>query len=128
MTEVNIRIIFENGVEINGILNTKLNPNTVNTILKDLPIKSTVNLWGDEIYFRIPTKIGLEKGQEYVEIGTIAYWPEGHSLCLFYGRTPVSTDNRPRAYSPVNVVGKILGNTEVLKKVKNGEKVSVELA
>ncbi|MCD6484753.1 MAG: hypothetical protein J7L47_06550 [Candidatus Odinarchaeota archaeon] len=128
MSERKIKIIFEKGIEIQGILDSRLNPNTVNAVLKDLPFESTVNLWGEEIYFPIPTKVGLEKGQEYVDVGTIAYWPEGHSLCLFFGKTPVSTDDRPKAYSPVNVIGKILDEITNLKKVKDGEKVRVELA
>ena len=128
MSERKIKIIFEKGIEIQGILDSKLSPNTVNAVLKDLPFESTVNLWGEEIYFPIPTKVGLEKGQEYVDVGTIAYWPEGHSLCLFFGKTPVSTDDRPKAYSPVNVIGKILDEITNLKKVKDGEKVRVELA
>ena len=127
MTETKIKITFESGLEIYGLLNDQLNPTTVNAILKDLPVESEVNLWGDEIYFSIPTRVGLENSQEYVEVGTIAYWPEGHSLCLFFGRTPVSTDDRPKAYSPVNVIGKVIGNIDILKKVKDGEKVSVKL-
>jgi len=128
MSERKIKIIFEKGIDIQGILDSELNPNTVNAILKDLPFESTVNLWGDEIYFSIPTKVGLEKSQEYVDVGTIAYWPEGHSLCLFFGKTPVSTDDRPKAYSPVNVIGKIVDEITNVKKVKDGDKVRVELA
>ncbi|MGQ9464418.1 MAG: cyclophilin-like family protein [bacterium] len=33
---------------------TRENPKTVGQILKILPITGNANLWGDEIYFKIP--------------------------------------------------------------------------
>jgi uncharacterized protein len=90
-----------------------------------LPINSNVNTWGDEIYFSIPLKADIENGIEEVDIGTIAFWPPGSALCIFFGKTPASQGNKPQAASPVTVIGTIV-NTEVimeLKKVKNGEKI-----
>ena len=42
---------------------------TAEAIWQTLPFSSTVNTWGDEIYFSIPLKIGLESGQEIVNLG-----------------------------------------------------------
>ena len=38
----------------------------------------------------------------------VAYWPEGRAICLFLGPTPISKDGKILAYSPVNIVGKII--------------------
>ncbi|MEM5883107.1 MAG: cyclophilin-like fold protein [Candidatus Aenigmatarchaeota archaeon] len=104
------------------------NPKTAKAIIKVLPIESKVNLWGKEIYFEIPIKIEEENSQEEVEVGDLAYWIEGRCFCIFFGRTPASKGEKPRAYSPVNVFGKIKSKNfvEILNKVKNGEKIRVE--
>jgi uncharacterized protein len=41
----------------------------------------------------------------------VAYWPEGRALCLFYGPTPISKDGKILAYSPVNLVDKIIDSS-----------------
>ena len=102
------------------------NPKTAENIWKTLPIESEANRWGDEIYFEIPVKVNLENPQQEVEVGNIAYWPPGSAFCMFFGRTPVSTSSKPKAYSPVNIFGKIIDNIEILKKVKDGDKIIIE--
>jgi hypothetical protein len=64
-----------------------------------------------------------------VDEGDLAYWPTMPAFCIFFGPTPVSTGNRPRAASPVNVFGKIsdLDRSE-LKRIVDGEKVFLEKA
>ena len=104
---------------------TNKNPVTAEKILKILPIKSLTNRWGDEIYFETNVEIEEEKSQKEVEVGDVAYWPPGKAICVFFGRTPVSTSSRPKAYSPVNVFGRVTKNLELLKKIKNSEEVEV---
>jgi len=99
------------------------NPKTAKAILQALPIESTANRWGDEVYFETPVKMGLENSVQDVEVGDVAYWPPGRAVCIFFGPTPVSKGNRPRAYSPVNVFAKIVGDAKVFSKVKDGEKI-----
>lgn len=98
---------------------------TATRVLEILPLTSTVNLWGDEIYFSVPLKTGLENAREIVSIGDIAYWPPGKAMCIFLGMTPVSTGKEIRAASPVNVIGGIDGVRKLLGKVKQGEKVTI---
>lgn len=94
---------------------------------KHLPLESQVNTWGEEIYFEIPLNMPQEPdAHEIVEIGELGYWPVGQAFCIFFGPTPVSTDERPRAYSPVNILGKIMGDCEQLKSIQNLEKVRLE--
>jgi hypothetical protein len=68
------------------------------------------NVWGDEIYFSIRVYLDLEEGREIMELGELAYWPPGNAFCVFYGRTPASMDERPRAASAASPVGKIEGD------------------
>jgi hypothetical protein len=105
---------------------TTSNPKTTSNILAALPFESKVQTWGDEIYFKIPVKVPEENVKTVVEIGDVAYWPPGESMCIFFGPTPASKASEPRAYSPVNVFGKITGDPFVFKKVKNGEKIKAE--
>ena len=91
---------------------------TASKIIEVLPLESSVNVWGDEIYFDIPVKLEPEPdARTEVEIGDLAYWPAGPAFCIFFGPTPVSVGNEPRAYSPVNVFGKVLGDPKRFKSV-----------
>ena len=71
---------------------------TAHQIWDALPIEGAANTWGDEIYFEIPVVAGQEAdARAQVEVGELGYWPVGHAFCIFFGPTPVSTDDRPRA-------------------------------
>jgi hypothetical protein len=102
---------------------------TATKIWEALPITAKATTWGDEIYFGIPVRMDEEPdaGAD-VEVGTLAYWPPGHALCLFFGPTPASDGERPRAASPVNRVGRLLGDAAALRAVQDGEKVRIERA
>ncbi len=94
------------------------NTETARKIREALPIEATGNYWGGEIYFAIPVKAGLEPdARDVVEPGTVAYWPEGHCLCIFWGPTPASRGSECRAASKVNVVGRVL-NAYLLPELK----------
>ncbi|MGB5748158.1 MAG: cyclophilin-like fold protein [Desulfobacterales bacterium] len=91
-----------------------------------LPLEGSVNVWGDEIYFDIPLTIAQEPGaSQDVEVGDLGYWPAGPAFCIFFGPTPVSTGDQPRAYSPVNVFGRLLDNPDSLKSVSNGATIKI---
>ena len=100
---------------------------TAKKIADALPIKTGFNTWGDEIYFSIPVKATPEKdAREIVAVGELGYWPPGTAFCIFFGPTPASTDNRPRAASAVNIIGKVLGDATQFKKVMNESQVTLE--
>ena len=95
-------------------------------ILEALPIESSANVWGDEIYFDIPLRLEQEaEARAEVEVGDLAYWPAGPAFCIFFGPTPVSTGDRPRAYSPVNVFGRVSGDTGQFRTVSNGAVIKI---
>jgi hypothetical protein len=98
---------------------------TASKVFDSLPLSSTVNTWGDEIYFTIPVTEVAEDAKEVVSLGDIAYWPPGKAMCIFFGKTPVSRGEEIRPASSVNIIGKLEGDYEVLKQVKDGEKITV---
>ncbi len=99
---------------------------TAQAIWQALPIKGYVNLWGDEIYFSIPVSLEAEDAQELVSIGDLGYWPSGTAFCLFFGPTPISKGQEIRPASPVNVFGKVIGDTNVLRQVVSGAEITVD--
>jgi hypothetical protein len=96
-------------------------------ILKALPVEAQADTWGDEVYFDIGVRCGLEKdAREDMAVGELGYWPSGRSLCVFFGPTPASDDGGPpRAASKVNPVGKIIGPADAFRKVRDGDKIVV---
>jgi len=98
---------------------------TAARVFEALPITSTVNTWGDEIYFTIPVDTGPEDAKELVSLGDIAYWTPGKAMCIFFGKTPISRGDEIRPASPVNIIGKVEGDLKLLKKVKEGEEITI---
>ena len=123
--EQKILISGDNFGEIEAVILTK-NPKTAQAVLDALPFEGIVNVWGDEIYFTIPVDADEEEGQQDMEVGDIAYWPMGKAMCVFFGPTPVSENDKPRAYSPVNLFGRIVGDATVLKKARDCDAVKVK--
>lgn len=103
-----------------------LETKTAKAIWDSLPIEAKVNTWGEEIYFTIPVDMGPEEAVDVVQEGDLGYWPEGNGFCIFFGKTPVSTKSEIRPASPVNIIGRLLGNPKDWKKVKDGEKITLD--
>ena len=102
---------------------------TGRAVLAALPFESAANVWGDEIYFDIPVKLDPDPdAKETVAVGDLGYWPIGSAFCIFFGPTPVSQGDMPRAYSPVNVFGRLLGDAKIFKQAEAGSLVRVDKA
>ncbi|HID89103.1 MAG TPA: hypothetical protein EYP52_05245 [Anaerolineae bacterium] len=100
---------------------------TARMIGEALPFEGTAHTWGDEVYFEIPVEADLEpNARAEVEVGELGYWPVGRALCIFFGPTPISTDDQPKAYSPVNIVGRVLGDATAARGIRDGMRVRVE--
>ena len=128
MTATRISIEFEEVGIVEGELFDKASPKTYNAFVKNMPFKSKANTWGKEIYFDTPISMPSENGKKEVEVGDIGYWPPGRSMCLFFGPTPASSGSKPVAASPVNVIGRITKNMELLHKVGDGVGIKVRTA
>ena len=126
MTTTHTIRITAGKVEAEAVLNDSP---TATRIWEALPIEARGSTWGDEIYFSIPVDAPQEKGaRDLVAVGELGYWPPGTAFCIFFGRTPASTDDRPRAASPVNIIGTVSGDATVFRAVSSGARVRLERA
>ena len=80
-------------------------PETRAAIERALPLEGEATRCGDELYVETAVDVPAENARAEVERGSLAYWPRGNVVCLFWGPTPASTGDEPRATSPVNVFG-----------------------
>jgi hypothetical protein len=102
---------------------------TADAIWEALPLEAAASTWGDEIYFGISVQADEEPdARADVAVGDLGYWPPGQAFCLFFGRTPASTGEAPRAASPVNVIGRIIGDATVFRRVPSGVSVLITRA
>jgi len=118
ISRVKIKFIIEGLGEAEGELVRFLAPRTVDMLVRKLPIEGRAALWKEEVYFETPIKMGEEKAKSAVEKGTIAFWPMGSAICIFYGES--------QPYSPVNILGQVTKNLELFSNVKSGTKIRVE--
>ena len=109
------------------VMEAELNQSqTAQQIWDVLPIEARGNIWGDEIYFSIPVEAETDNAQEVVELGELAYWPPGTAFCIFFGPTPMSRGTEIRPASPVNVVGKLVGEPKLFQQVSDRTVVKIE--
>jgi len=94
-----------------------------------LPLKFTMSRWGDEYYGDCGIKVELSSdAKDVMEVGEMAIWPTGNALCIFFGPTPASKANEPRAVSPVNPVGRLIDSPEALKKLGSSIHIRIEIS
>lgn len=113
---------------LKGEIDSGRSPRTAEKLLKALPIEAPGDTWGEEIYFPIPVRMGPENPQGAVQKGDLAYWPPGNAFCIFFGRTPASRGDEIRPASPVNVLGRVLGDLSSLSRFSSGSKIRIERA
>jgi len=115
------------GKVFEAVLTKEFSPKTMEKIVEALPIEAEVMMWGDELYFDVPVIMGEENAQGTVRRGDIGYWPAGRTLCIFYGKTPLSeSEERIIPASPVNILGN-LNEPERLKRMRprGGETIRI---
>ena len=102
---------------------------TTKALVAALPFESRASTWGEEVYFSTPVSARLEAdAQQIVEPGMVCFWTEGDAIALPYGRTPISTDERPKLASRCNVLGTLIGEAKELARIRSGEKITVSKA
>jgi len=124
-----IKIIVERCNEAKLEVLAELNDSRIAGLVGEaLPITSAASIWGDEVYFGIPVRAGLENPRDTVEQGDLGYWPEGPALCIFFGPTPISSPGEIRPASAVDVVGRLLGKAQQFRMVRTGDTVKLKEA
>ena len=108
------------------------NTKTANKIIKMLPIKSSINTWGDEIYFEIKkSSIELEKDSKDVfNLGEIAFWTQGSSVAIGFGPTPASKGSEIRLVTKCNTWADAIDKNDLikLKTLRDGDKIEIFLS
>ena len=101
---------------------------TAKEILKHVPFTSTVNIWGDEVYFDTPISVSKEAdAKDIIEAGELAFWVEGSCVAIGFGPTPISQGNEIRLAAKTNIWGQSLTDVKLLTKAKDGDQVSIEI-
>ncbi len=119
-----LRLVFPQGALVAELADSP----TARALLEAAPFESRAQTWGDEVYFTTPVSAQREKdARQVVAPGSVCFWVDGDALALPFGRTPISTDERPKLASPCNVLG-TLPDYSLLASVKPGDKVRVEKA
>lgn len=93
-----------------------------------LPIECDWLRWGDEYYGCTQPGFGSYPGAttDLMEVGDLAYHAQSGWFCLFFGPTPASRGQEPRAAVPVLKVGKVKGDWTVVKRLGESVKATVE--
>ncbi|MEM0241316.1 MAG: cyclophilin-like fold protein [Candidatus Bathyarchaeia archaeon] len=119
-----VTLEFESGIRV--VCKLMEHPE-LRKLLAKSPFNAKAERWGDEIYFELPVKLELRGERTLMDVGEVAYWPEGNSLCIFFGPTPISRGEKPVAYSEVKPLGKVVEGLEYLREVKGDDTIYVRI-
>ena len=109
-TPITIRI---GAVELNAELNDST---SAKAVLERLPLEVSMSRWGEEYYGGCGIAVEpADDARDLMEVGEIALWPPGKALCIFFGPTPASDGDEPRAASAVNPIGRLTCDPTPLK-------------
>ena len=108
------------------VLNLK-ETETASMIYNAVPISSSINTWGEEIYFSTNLSIKIEKdAKAIVDFGEIAFWTQGSSIAIGYGKTPLSENDEIRLASPCNIWATSNFEKCFFEDIRDGDKIYLD--
>ena len=123
----NNKIIFEIG-RIKFTAVARDTP-TAKLILDALPIQSSAQTWGEEVYFSTSVNAELESdARDIVNLGEIAFWVEGSCIAIGFGPTPISQNDEIRLAAATNIWADAEGDVRELINAHTQDRVFVDWA
>lgn len=103
---------------------------TAEKIASILPLKSNINVWGDEIYFPVESiNVELEDdAKDVMGLGEIAFWIQGNSIAIGFGVTPVSVGDEIRLINDANVWADAEDQSQLLKLKNIPQNTQIEIS
>ena len=103
------------------------NTQTARLISEAIPIKSKIQMWGEEIYFNTNLQLKLEgDAKEVMQLGELAFWTEGSAIAIGYGKTPVSIGQEIRLIGPCNVWADCSFKKSDFDNIKSGDEIKLD--
>ena len=103
------------------------NTETARLITKSIPIKSRIQIWGEEIFFNTHLEVKLEDdARDVMQLGELAFWTEGSAIAIGFGKTPVSIDQEIRLIGPCNVWADCSFKKSDFDNIKSGDEISLD--
>ena len=103
------------------------NTETAKLIAKSIPIKSKIQIWGEEIFFNTNLQVKLEDdAKDVMQLGELAFWTAGSAIAIGFGKTPVSIDKEIRLIEPCNVWADCNFKKSDFDNIKSGDEISLD--
>ncbi len=99
---------------------------TAAAIAAKLPYEARAATWGEEVYFDVDVRAPREAdARAIITPGEIAFWPDGPSIPIGFGRTPISRGDECRLASACNIFADATSDVKALRDVRSGTNIKM---